>query len=316
MLERINYRGWQKAYKLSNGHVELIVLADIGPRIIWYGFSGGENELYEVAADAGSTGGKQFRLYGGHRLWISPEVESTYYPDNEEAQVEASTDRICCVANPENAAPGNNLQKEMEVKLAPSGSQVTIVHRITNRGDRPAHVAPWTPTMMHAGGQAILPFSPRVAMDNDHLQPVGVLGIWSYTDFSDSRWILGSDFVQLKQSSAPTGRFEEQMSGLYNPAGWGAYFRAGHLFVKRAPVIEGAHYPDFGCNLEVFTNRDFLELETLGPLCEIAPGQVTSHVEGWWLFEGVPSGDGEEWIRSSIRSLVDTHTNLPSVSSP
>src|SRR4051812_28076102 len=108
MLERTNYRGWQKTYKLSNGDVELIVLADVGPRIIWYGFSGGENELHEVAADAGSTGGTQFRLYGGHRLWVSPEVESTYYPDNAESNVEASTDSVRCVADPENAAPGNN----------------------------------------------------------------------------------------------------------------------------------------------------------------------------------------------------------------
>src|SRR2546430_1988076 len=30
MLERILYRGWSNAYRLSNGTVELIVLADVG----------------------------------------------------------------------------------------------------------------------------------------------------------------------------------------------------------------------------------------------------------------------------------------------
>jgi hypothetical protein len=38
MFERFSYRGWNNAYKLSNGVVELIVTADVGPRIVFYGF--------------------------------------------------------------------------------------------------------------------------------------------------------------------------------------------------------------------------------------------------------------------------------------
>ena len=34
MVERFSYRGWNNAYKLSNGSVELIVTADVGPRIL------------------------------------------------------------------------------------------------------------------------------------------------------------------------------------------------------------------------------------------------------------------------------------------
>ena len=82
MLERLPYRGWPNAYRLSNRVVELIVTADVGPRILFYGFCGRENMLHEVNDDAGKVGGSQFRLYGGHRLWVSPEVERTYYPDN------------------------------------------------------------------------------------------------------------------------------------------------------------------------------------------------------------------------------------------
>ena len=80
MLERFSYRGWQNAYKVSNGVVELITTADVGPRILFYGFCRGENLFHEVEADAGKIGGSQFRLYGGHRLWVAPEVETTYYP--------------------------------------------------------------------------------------------------------------------------------------------------------------------------------------------------------------------------------------------
>jgi hypothetical protein len=67
MLERLPYRGWPNAYRLSNRVVELIVTADVGPRILFYGFCGRENMLHEVNDDAGKVGGSQFRLYGGHR---------------------------------------------------------------------------------------------------------------------------------------------------------------------------------------------------------------------------------------------------------
>jgi hypothetical protein len=309
-MERITYRGWHNAYKLSNGDVELIVLADVGPRIIWYSLRAGENQLHEVPADAGMRGGTDFRLYGGHRLWVSPEVPSTYYPDNNEVEVQVISNGARFLAPREASPPGIGLQKQMEVKLAAVGSEVSITHRITNQGRRSAHMAPWTPTMMRAGGRAILPLPPRAAMDNDHLQPVGVLGIWSYTDFTDSRWILGREFIQLRQLSRPTGSFPEQMTGLHNPGGWAAYFREGNLFVKKAPSISGALYPDYGCNLEVFTNPDFLEVETLAPLCELAPRQTVSHIEQWWLFGGVPFDESEEWIRTRICPLVDRHTNL------
>ena len=80
MIERVGYRGWENCWKFSNASVELIVLADVGPRVIWYGLRGGENQFHEVEEDTGRTGSAEFRLYGGHRLWASPEVKRTISP--------------------------------------------------------------------------------------------------------------------------------------------------------------------------------------------------------------------------------------------
>src|SRR5581483_8583252 len=148
MIERIEYRGWHNAYKISNGRIHLIVLSDVGPRIIWYGFCGGENQLHEVDADAGVSGGTSFRLYGGHRLWVSPEVESTYFPDNVPVSVSQHGREVCFTAPPEMNRPGTGLQKEMRIRLEDSGSHLTITHRITNHAATSARLAPWTPTMM------------------------------------------------------------------------------------------------------------------------------------------------------------------------
>jgi len=304
MVERFSYRGWNNAYKLSNGSVELIVTADVGPRILFYGFRNGENLLHEVDGDAGKTGGSEFRLYGGHRLWVSPEVDRTYYPDNALVSVSQQGNATRFTAQREELPPGTHLQKELEIELATAGSHVQITHRIRNADIHSTTLAPWSPTMMKAGGRAILPLPPRIAMDKDHYLPVGVLGIWSFTDLADPRWVLGTTYIQLRHLSNPQGPFKEQMGGIYNSAGWGAYFRQSYLFVKRAAVIVDARYPDFGCNFEIFTNPDFLELETLGPLVELQPGEVVEHVERWWLFADVPGGEDDAWIDSAVLPLV------------
>lgn len=304
MVESISYRGWNNAWRLSNGTVELIVLADVGPRIVRYAFCGADNVLCEVPQDAGHTGGTDFRLYGGHRLWVWPEVARTYFPDNRPVAVSQSGEVVRFTSPIEDSAPGTHLQKEFEVALDADGTRVRITHRIANHGASSTELAVWCPTMMCAGGRATLPLPPRAAMDTEHFQSVGPLTLWSFTDLADPRWIFGTEFIQLWQEQKPRGRFAEQMTGIFNPAGWGAYYSAATLFVKRAIPVPGARYPDFGCNFEIFTNPDFLELETLAPLVDLKPGESASHTEVWALFLDVPPGEDDGWIRSTVAPLA------------
>ena len=303
MLERISYHEWNNAYRIFNDTVELAVLADVGPRVIRYAFLGGESLFHEVPEDAGLVGGDQFRLYGGHRLWVWPETERTYFPDNRPVSVSQNSKSVLFTAPVEDATSGANLQKEIEISLDDCGSGVAVAHRVTNRGETAIDLAVWCPTMMRAGGRAILPLSPRAAMDKDHYQSVGPLTLWSFTDLTDPRWILGMGFIQLRQESRPQGRFREQMTGTYNPAGWAAYYCDGSLFVKHAAVLPGT-YPDFGCNFEIFTNPEFLELETLAPIVCLGPTETCAHTERWTLFRDVKTGESEDWIRSTVVPLL------------
>jgi hypothetical protein len=58
------------------------------------------------------------------------------------------------------------------------------------------------------------------------------------------------------------------------------------MFLKRYDADPTKTYPDFGCSYETFTNADFLELETLGPMTKVAPGAFAEHVEHWSLHRG------------------------------
>jgi hypothetical protein len=306
MVETLTYRGWNNAWRLSNGTVEMIVLADVGPRILRYGFCGDENVLFEAASDAGLTGGKAFRLYGGHRLWVWPEELRTYFPDNRAVTVSEEEDSVRFTAPVEDSAPGTSLQKQLDISLDASGTQARITHTIKNLGADTTELAVWCPTMMRPGGRAILPLPPRAAMDADHFQSVGPMTLWSFTDLADPRWIFGTEFIQLCQEVNLRGCFPEQMTGIFNPAGWGAYYANGTLFVKQATPLAKTRYPDFGCNFEVFTNPEFLELETLAPIVELSPGDSTSHTETWALFRDVPGGNNDAWIHSAVVPLAET----------
>jgi len=76
------------------------------------------------------------------------------------------------------------------------------------------------------------------------------------------------------------------------------------LFIKRAAPVANARYPDFGCNFEIFTNSEFLELETLSPIVQLASEESASHTETWALFRDVPAGNDDSWIRSTVSPLA------------
>lgn len=305
-VEEGEYRRWKRAFRLSNDAVQLVVLTEVGPRVIFFGFCGEENEFHEVPEDAGKGSDQTFRIYGGHRLWVAPEIPRTYYPDNFPVAVRRQRNAFVFTAPPESTPPGTHLQKEIEIELANTGTWVRLTHRIRNLGSEPTELGLWALSVMAGGGNAILPLPPRAPMSPDRLLPEGVLALWSYTDLADPRWKIGTKYIQLHQARNGSGMFPQQMGGIFNPLGWGAYFRRGHLFVKKTEVETCAKYPDFGCNFELYTESDLLELETLGPLRNVNPGETAEHTEQWRLFQNLDAGEGEDWIDSVILPAVQT----------
>ena len=95
MVEKIAYGGWPNCYRVSNGTVEAVITADIGPRVMRYGFCGGQNFFKEFAEQMGRAGETEWQLRGGHRIWIAPEDPvKTYAPDNGPVTVEPTVDGV------------------------------------------------------------------------------------------------------------------------------------------------------------------------------------------------------------------------------
>ena len=75
--------------------------------------------------------------------------------------------------------------------------------------------------------------------------------------------------------------------GSYNPYGWAAYMLEKALFIKRFPVGDFRMLPDMGSNVEVYVwDSPYLELETLGPLVSLNPGESVTFEETWEVIPG------------------------------
>jgi hypothetical protein len=280
-VEKVEYKGWSNCYRISNGEVELIVTGDVGPRVIRFGFVGGDNILKEFPEQIGKTGETEFQLRGGDRVWKAPEDPiATWAPDNVPVTVQLTPNGV--IAR-EPVEPLTGLQKEIEVNLAPSGTTVTVSHRITNHSLFPLEFAPWALTMMAQGGTVISGFPPR-GHHPQNLEATNPLVMWAYTDLSDPRWKFTRKYLTLHQDPNNT---DAQKLGMFNQNTWAAYLRNDQVFVKRTTADPAKQYPDFGCSFETFTNNLFLEIETLGPLTKLTPGKTVELVEHWGLFRNV-----------------------------
>lgn len=299
MIEKVEYGGWKNNLKLSNGTVELIATLDVGPRILSFRPTGGKNVFKEFADQLGKSSEKDWVPRGGHRLWAAPEdLTRTYAPDNRPVRYqEAGPGVVRLIQEPDQQF---GIQKEMEVRLAPTGSRVTVVHRITNVGKDPTELAVWALTMMTTGGTEIIPLPPRRphpgppanARSPEDYAPVQTMILWPYSDFKDPRWGLGHKYITLRQDEkrGPT------KIGLFHQMGWTAYLVHDSLFVKHVGFERGKMYPDRGCNYETFTNEEILEMESLGPMVKLAPGETAELTERWDLHKEVPAVSSEEDI--------------------
>ncbi len=297
MQEKVNYGGWPNCLRLFNGQIELIITTDVGPRVIRCGFIGGQNLFKEFADQMGKTGGEEWRSYGGHRLWLAPEaMPRSYFPDN--VAVKYTWDgKMLKIAQPIETTVG--VVKEMEITLDPGENRVTVLHRLTNRNLWDIELAPWALTVMAPGGRAIFPQEPY-RPHPEFLQPARTVVLWGYTDMKDPRWTWGSRYLQLRQDAKARSK---QKVGLMNTLGWAAYYLNGEVFLKRFDFDPKLTYPDWGCNNETFTDPEFLEVETLGPLTRLAPGGHVEHTERWFL-NRVQLGESETSLDEQLLPLV------------
>lgn len=259
---------------LANDRLRLAVTTGCGPRIVFCGLDGGRNLLAETPDVTLESPYGPLRLLGGHRLWYGPEiVERTYWPDDQPVRLVRYPDGERYLAAPDHFG----IVKELTVMLDPTEARVTLSHLLRNTGDGPIELAPWALTMVPLGGVTLLP-QPYGSVDPRGLLPNRFLTLWPYSDPTDPRLVWGNRIILVRGQPAPPNKL-----GYRNAHGWMAHWLDGTLLVKAFPPHLDSAHPDNGCNAECYLNETFMEVESLGPLVTLEPGQAATHEEVWHL---------------------------------
>lgn len=269
-------------FEFKTDVLSMLVAESVGPRILSLRFHRGENlfaEVPDVLLDGPE--GTKCCLWGGHRLWVAPEVPAvTYWPDDRPVRIE-STPRGFRVSAP---AQRTGLSKTLDVAFLPestsSDATIFVEHILKNEGTEPVTCAPWAITQFKPGGQAVL-WHFRMRQDVAGLQSDRTIRLWPYTDIR-SPFIKWGNEVTLVHARMKKGALKVGFAMSTQ-----TYLRDGLAFTKAChPVSTVA-----ASACECYCNPRFLELETAGQVAALSPGSSVVHREVWNLKSGVTLDD-------------------------
>lgn len=269
-----NTEKWGRVLWISNGQTEIVVALDFGIRVVHLSCFGCENLFYEQPVDRsdGFVEKSGWCLYGGHRLWLAPESNDSYYPDNDTVQYTVKDDKILF----EQALdPLLQVRKRLQIAFNDDGS-ICVLQQIENASDAAIHGAAWGVNTLDAGGVAEISFG---CQNCGSFNPQRVISLWSDTNLSDPRLQFEKD--RLLARHLPMKDYLK--IGLYCNPGKAVFVNKGQRFELTFGAEAFELYPDNGCNFELYMCIQFMELESLGKMTTILPGQCATHTEVWRL---------------------------------
>ncbi len=282
-----SFKDYGKVVSISNGVIEAYVTIDLGPRIVRFGFVGEQNFMrderykFDPRTDKEFTNlfgeGKAWEIFGGHRIWVSPEAyPHTYYPDCDPVKYEITENGAIFTPKAETEI---GIAKQLEIRMDNDDSNMQVTMRVTNIDSTDKEFAIWGLTVSERNGTLIVPMN----TNDTGLLHNRVIAVWPYTDMSDKRIHWGKKYVTVTQD--PT--VEEALKlGFDLHCGTVYYCLNDDIFCKRYETKHPtAAYPDGGSSFETYACKEFIEVESLGELKTVHPGETDALTENWSLIK-------------------------------
>ena len=304
-IKEIDYENFGKCVEISNGKTDVVVTKELGPRVIRVGLVGKENVMFNDLKRENITShedmekhygkGAKWINYGGHRLWVSPEsMPETYFPDDKPVKVELLDNGAMFVQEEQ---PMNGVACKYSVTMSEDG-EITVTHYVKNISNEEKRCSAWAITVLNRGGLEIIPNN---TVDTG-LLPNRRIVAWPYTNLADERLYLGKDYITLQQKSID----KNFKLGLDLHKGTALYAYKDTVFVKKYEHKLDSEYDDFGVSFETYTNKEILEMETIGTVNYLKPGETATHIEKWAVYEnvGTPDRKDETAIAKFVKNYV------------
>ncbi|HPG40026.1 MAG TPA: T9SS type A sorting domain-containing protein [bacterium] len=286
------YQDWNwDAWVMENGLITIATVPVIGGRTMQYDL-GGHPSIYVNSRELGKTytpaNDNNWPNFGGFKNWPAPQSVWNWPPpptlDHGEftATVMANTpDSVSLqVTSPIEKWDSPNLQFTRLLTIYQGSSRVKVDQTMINKGNSKQNWSMWDITqaiVMHPGKKDYSNF-------------------WVYFPINPNS-IWGEDGVRYDNNSAAW--VGEVAPGIYgvqfknegkkifadSDRGWICYVDEldGYAYAKTFTIFEGAEYPDQGAHVEVWIDNEYLEVEVVSPIMELAAkGGEYTFTENWW----------------------------------
>ena len=263
---------WGKVLWITTDYAEVGIALDFGIRVVHLSCPGMENLFYEQPADLsdGAATPQGWKLYGGHRLWMAPEGDWSYCPDNEPVRYTVTGNTVLVEQAQD---PWTGVRKQLRLTFREKAIDVENI--FINDTDKVMEGASWGVNTLD-GGVAKIDF---VGTQPGDYTPRRIISLWADTNVHDSR--IQFDRHSLTATHAPLTDYFKM--GLYCNPGKAVYENKSQRFILTFGAEGTENHPDNGCNFELYLGKYFMELETLGVKRTLQPGQAAAHTETWQL---------------------------------
>ena len=292
-----HHLGWRDAVVIANGQVEAVLVPSVG-RLMQFRFAGAaDGPLWENRKLAGKRMPPKpweasHGSFGGDKTWPAPQSVWNWPPpdvfDAAPLAFRLPGDGSVVLTSPVSQRFGIRTERRFSLMPgAPVLRVVTTYERVSAGTDVPAEVSVWTIT------QAKDP----VAM----FLPVPASG--RFPEGTSKQWGIPKDDLTVRDGLLRLTRDRKDSHKVGNDAGSMVWVGDREVLRIDIGLEPGATYPDEGCSAEIYTNPDptpYVELETLGPLRSLKPGQRLSATNTYTLLRR----DGEAPEAAARRALA------------
>jgi hypothetical protein len=294
----VQFAGW-KAIKLTNGLVTVVVVPDIGGRIMDYRL-GDHPLLWNNPAEAGklydppkTAEERTWRNFGGYKVWPAPQERWGGPPDPLGSELDGGrwTGKIVTASGPaavvELTSPADaavtGLQASRSIKLCVGTTDVLVTETFRNVSDRPVDWSIWTIAQVPGSlreGEAVSPEARAYIPLADKSRHPSRYYEFPFNKSAHWKPVAGDSVLEVTYGG------EAAKVGVDTSAGWIAYLDDlnGFAFATTFEVTPDGEYPDNGSNAEVWTNPSdlpYMEMEVLSPIHTLEPGKSFSAPQTW-----------------------------------
>jgi hypothetical protein len=279
-VDRTDFQGWRNAWRLTNEQVEVIVVPQIG-RVMSFKFKDGENVLWSDRTLDGKQGdatGAAWVNFGGDKTWPAPEAEWGQYTKRSRWMPPPAFDALPVTARLDGTHviltspidPFYGVRTIRRVALQPGAAVMEIETTYERVSGEPSRIAIWVITQFNEPLAVYVPIPRASQFENGHFV------------FGEKPWpqlTIVDQMLRIPRDPATAHKLGSDADRML-------WVDGTTMCLVSAPRVPGADYPDRGASVEVYTNPDpktYVELETLGPLVRMSPGDRIQHTTTYTL---------------------------------